>query len=128
METACAFCLCHKLWYNEVAKSVAALPHFSCSKRTIFCKARWLSTIVGLNKNRKYKRFTEAKLHNCWQKVLVKWQKREKRLWRSKHLTITMLYLVILETEVVMGTATGRRTAMVAIMAIASKVFRSSKD
>src|SRR5947207_219434 len=67
-------------------------------------------------------------IFNCpWQKVLVIWQKREKRLWESNHLTITMLYLVILETEVVMGTATGRRTAMAVIMAIASKVFRSSK-
>src|SRR6266567_7183169 len=55
------------------------------------------------------------------------WQKREKRLWESNHLTITMLYLVILETEVVMGTVTGRRTAMAVIMVIASKVFRSSK-
>ena len=46
-QAASAFCLCRNLWYNEVAKCVAVLPHFLCSKRTIFCRYNGFQPLLG---------------------------------------------------------------------------------
>ena len=46
-QAASAFCLCRNLWYNEVAKRVAALPHFPLFKRTIFYRYNGFQPLLG---------------------------------------------------------------------------------